>query len=345
MILKKVDKLYIAEQLYLLIDADLPIQLALTLLISQSDDQLISNIINEVSNDIEAGFSLTEALKKHNQHFPDLFIAMVKVGEQTGKLAEAFSEINQHYLRENKLKAEIKQLLYYPVIVLIVTFLAGIFFIWQVLPTFSRIFSDFSKDLPLLTMILLNSGEFIKENIFYLLMFLFLFILAIFYLLSTEKAVKFIKNYLLYFPIIGKLYQYSILSNLAGTMSMLLESGLDLITTLKISNGVINNNSYQKIMEETELIIRKGGRLSSSLNGNKLIPKIYYQLIITGEETGRLSLMLNKAALLYQQKLEKGTKKLLTLLEPALIVFMAAIVGLLAVTVVLPIFQLYTVIG
>lgn len=326
-----------------MLNSGLNLNRSLIILSKQSRDQKITLIYQEILKDIESGLTLAEALNNQAQ-FTDLFTAVVAAGEKSGTLVEVLSSLEKYYQNKEELQKEIKKACFYPLTVIITVFLAAVFILKFILPVFIELFNDFGGELPLITRILLTVTEFFNNNFLLIIIVIILLLFFLFILFKYKKSEKLKSQLLLKAPLISRLYQHLILTQLAVYLSLLLKSGLKLISALELLVNIIKDHQYREFIKNTTLNISKGASLTECFSDSKYIPDLFYYLLMTGEESAQMETMLERAGDYYYQKLKEETARMLQYLEPLLITLTAIFVALLAAAVMMPMFQLYLII-
>jgi type II secretory pathway component PulF len=316
---------------------------ALMIISSQARNQKEQQIYSELLKNIESGLSLAEALVKADV-FSDLFTAVVKAGEECGSLVEVLESLEKYYSSSEELKKEIKKAAFYPLTVIITVFLAAAFIFKFILPVFIDLFAEFSGELPLITVIFLKIAQIFNNYFVLILIFIILSITAAIFFFKSKKRRDLKSKFLLKIPFFSIIYQDLILTQIATYLSLLLKSGLNLISALEFLKNIVADYQYQNFIKKTTLNISKGASLTDCFNDSQYIPDLFYYLLMTGEETAQMETMLERAGDYYYQKLKDEISRMLQYLEPFLITLTAIFVALLAAAVMMPMFQIYLII-
>lgn len=326
-----------------MLNSGLNLNRSLIIISRQTKQKKEQQIYEEIIKNIESGSTLADALAKEKV-FTELFTSVVKAGEESGTLIEVLKSLEKYYENRDKLKKDLKKACFYPLTVICTIFLASVFIFKFVLPVFIDLFSDFGGKLPLITRLFLNLTLLVNNYFFLILIFLIFAITALILFLKNQNNKKLKSKLLLKIPLISILYKDLILTQIAVYLSLLLQSGLKLISALKLLKNIISDYHYQKFIKQTTLNISKGASLKDCFSDSKYIPDLFYYLIITGEETAQMENMLERAGDYYYQKLKNEIEKMLQYLEPLLITLTAIFVALLAAAVIMPMFQIYLII-
>jgi len=328
------------RHLALMLKAGMPIAEALSILVEQSEDKRLGRAFADLSTKVNSGTSLAIAMKDHPKIFSKVVSSVVDVGEQGATL-----EINliflASFLKSNyELQRKIKGALSYPMIILGITVLEMTGVIFYILPKLDDLFSSFDN-VPVFTQFLMDLSEFVRGNIFLMLGGGIVWLVSYKIFMKSKWGI-YIKEYLsLHFPIVKDLTQKNVLTTFSRTLGILLESGLPIVHAIEISAETIENGFYSKSLVKISQSVKGGNTLASALDKYpELYPKTYTKMIEIGEKTGSLEDNLLYLHEFYTEEVKDMADNLTTLLEPILLVFIGAMIGLLALSVVTPIYQL-----
>ncbi len=343
---KSQDIIVFTRQFATLISAGLPIVQALGILIDQTPNHTLKDTVSEVRKDVEAGMALSTALTKHPKIFPPLFTNMVKAGEMGGILEAILTRLAGYLEYADTIKQRLKTALRYPIFV---TFMAGgltagaLFFI---LPKMEVLFAEaFQAELPFLTQFLLDLSDFAREK-FYLFILIALLLGIGYYLTKrSSRGGYFLDKLKLKIPIMGKLFHKIALSRFSRTLAILSNSGVPILDALDMTGKAAENRTIQKATEEAKNALKEGETIAGPLRESPVFPPMVVNMVAIGEETGAIDEMLNKVADFYDQEVEAIVNSLASLIEPLLIVFLGATVGIIAVAMYLPYFSMFEYIG
>lgn len=316
---------------------------SLMIISRQTKNREEKEIYSGITKNVESGLSLAEALTEA-EVFTDLFTAVVQAGEESGSLVEVLESLEKYYSSREELKKEIKKASFYPLTVIITVFLAAAFILKFILPVFIDLFAEFSGELPLITRIFLKLSQIFNNYFFLILIFIIFLITLIILFFKSNKRRDLKSKFLLKLPLFSIIYRDLILTQMATYLSLLLKSGLKLISALELLKNIVSDHQYQNFIKKTALNISKGASLTDCFDDSKYIPDLFYYLLMTGEETAQMETMLERAGDYYYQKLKDEIAKILQYLEPLLITLTAIFVALLAAAVMMPMFQIYLII-
>lgn len=332
---------HFSKQFSVLIAAGIPLVQALKIMREQIEGQEVKEMLDELRSTVEAGSSFSEALENHPEYFPELFVHLVKAGETGGVLDEVLEELAEYYKRRDRINKEVKGALYYPAAIIVVAIIAVIILITFVLPTITEMLVDLGGELPLITRALIGTSEFLQSYWWLILGGLTLVIFAMRYLFQTPRGKRAKDRMILKIPVIGDLIKKIIISRFANTLALLLDSGVNIVNALPVIENVVGNVVISEVLTDARASIREGANLSQSLKGSEYFPPIVIQMIQVGEETGNMDEMLNRLSEYYDVEVENAIEGGISLIEPAIIVVMAVVVGGIILSVILPLFDIY----
>jgi len=334
------------QELFVLIKAGQSLVKALEIILEKMDTKKeFYKVVEIVKKDVQQGHSLSEALERHPDYFPTLYIANIRAGERGGNLVERLRDYQTYIKKVDELQRKIVSAAVYPLVILFIILIAVIFLFTYVIPNFSKIYLDAKVDLPLITRVMLV----ITDTFRYLLPFLVLLILVIFFgYRSYTKSINgrlVVDKIKLNIPFVSPIYRNYLLSNFSRTLSAILKGGIPLVTALKTATGVLDNAYYAEKLKDVTRKVEEGNSLSASLEETSLFPSIAIRLIKAGEGTGALWEMLDEVSDYYDTLVNDALTMLTTLVEPALMIVMGVIVGTIVIAMYLPIFSLAGAVG
>ena len=339
------DVVVFTRQLGTMIDAGLPIVQCLDILASQTENKKFRGIIRQLKDDVESGSTFTEALRKHNKVFDDLFVNMISAGEIGGILDTILARLSVYMEKSMKLKAKIKGAMIYPAtIITVATGVTAVLLIW-VIPVFAELFGSFGQELPAPTQFVINLSNFTIAYFHFLLMAAIAAAVALRYSYQTENGRMAMDRALLQAPVFGDLIRKSSIARFSRTLSTLVSSGVPILDALLITAKTSGNKVVERAILATRLSISEGNSIAEPLVQSKVFPPMVCQMISVGESTGALDAMLQKIAEFYEDEVDNMVANLTTLMEPLVILFLGIIIGGLVISMYLPIFKLGSVIG
>lgn len=304
--------------------------------------QVYKSIIYELT----MGDNFSEALAKQGNIFPRLLINMIKTSELTGDLPETLDDMADYYRETEKTKKQMMSALTYPIVVLTFAISVLIFIMVKVIPEFVSIYGGLNADLPKITVIIISISNFLQTYWPYLIIGIFGFILVFAILFRTIKVFRtVIQSLLMNMPIFGKIIIYNEVTMFTKTFASLLNHNVYITDCMEVLSKITNNEVYKMLIFDTITNLAKGEAISNSFKNHWAFPTIAYEMILTGEKTGQLGSMMDKVANYYQDQHNNAVNQIKAFIEPVLIVILAAIVGVVLLSVVLPMFDMYQNIG
>ena len=321
--------------------AGLPLSRALSVIERQSKNPRLKGILKDVRETIESGEQFNDALAKYPKVFDDLYISMVRAGEESGGLADALMILSTQMERSSSLKKKIKGAMIYPAIVLVIMAIIGVLMMIYVMPSITGTFKELAVDLPATTKFLIAASDFMVAHTLLVLVGMVASVVGFIYFLGTKLGKIIFHWIIIRLPIIGTMVKETNSARMARTLSSLLTSGVDVIHSLHITEDVVQNVYYKPIIREAANRVEQGTPLSEVFVENeKLYPTFVGEMILVGEETGQISSMLEQLASFYENEVEQKTKDLSTIIEPLLMVVIGGTVGFFALAMIAPIYSI-----
>lgn len=342
---KAKDLAIFCKQFYTMLYAGIPLINCLEVLIEQSENRILKKAIEDIFTQMQKGVILSEALKKNKNVFPHLLVSMVEAGELTGNLDEILKRMSEHYEKENRINSKIKGAMVYPIILSIVAIGVVIFLLIFIMPTFIGLFTSSGIALPLPTRILLSFSYFIKKFWYLFLILISIVGFLLKNLMNIDSGKRAFDRLLFKLPIIGGSITNIITSRFTRTLSSLLSSGIPIIPSLEAAANVTNNMVVKDGIERVVYDIKKGISLAKLLKDMKVFPPMMISMVSIGEESGSLDEMLSKTADFYDEELETAIQKMVSMLEPLMIIVMSIIIGFIVIAMILPMFEMVLTIG
>jgi type IV pilus assembly protein PilC len=329
-----------SRQLSTLVGAGVPIVQSLGILESQAENPAFKEVLGAVKTDIEAGLSISDALKKHPNAFPDLYCSMVKAGELGGILDTILERLTAYLESTEELKAKVKGAMMYPAIVLSICSIVTVFLMIFVIPTFKNIFASFGAELPLPTQILIDISDAMKAKWYLIVAAPFVGWKSFNAYYATPKGHRMVDAWSLKAPIFGPILKKVAVARFTRTLGTLIKSGVPIMQALETVAATAGNVVIAEAVNLTRESIREGGHLSDPLKKSGIFPNMVTSMISVGEETGALDIMLSKIADFYDSEVDTAVKGLTSLIEPIVIVVMGLIIGTIVIAMFMPMFGL-----
>jgi len=334
------DIVVFTRQFATMIDAGLPIVQCLQILSQQADSKVFRKVIGSIKDDVESGTTLAEAIKKQNKVFSDLYMSMVQAGEVGGILDTILVRLATYLEKAVKLKAKIKGAMIYPACIVFAAIAVTMVLLVWVIPVFADVFSSFGKALPAPTQFVINMSNFTIAHIWFLLAIPVAAAIGVRYAYKTEQGKIAIDRALLRVPIFGPLIRKSAVARFTRTLGTLVSSGVPILDALLITARTAGNKVVEQAIMVARQSISNGRTISQPLIESKVFPPMVCQMISVGETTGALDSMLQKIADFYEDEVDNMVANLMSLMEPAVILFLGVVIGGLVISMYLPIFNL-----
>ncbi|MEO5635183.1 MAG: type II secretion system F family protein [Candidatus Paceibacterota bacterium] len=334
------DIVILSRQIATLFEAQVSALKAFSMLAANTENKLLSRKLTQVCDDLQGGVSISGSLARHPEVFSDFYVNMVKVGEETGKLNQTFQHLADYLDRQYSLTTKTKNALIYPAFVIFTFFVVMTLMFVVVIPKLSAILIDSGQEIPLYTKIVIGISNLFVHYGFFFLIFLILFGAWLWRLASTEKGKIYLDGVRLSTPAIGILYKKLYLSRITDNLDTMLSSGVPIVRAIDISSQVVGSRLYKAILKEVADGVKSGLALSVAFSKHKEIPNILIQMVAIGEETGSLGSILKTLTDFYRREVDGAVDTLVGLIEPVMIVVLGLGVGILLVSVLMPIYNL-----
>lgn len=338
---KRVEVIHMTKNLSAMLSAGLSVSRALSVIERQSSNKRLQSVAKGLSESIKKGSSFHETLSAYPKIFPEIFIAMARSGEESGSLADALSIVALQMERSEELAHKIRGAMIYPAIVVTAIIIVGILMLIFVVPTLTGTFKDLGVQIPLATRIIVAMSDFMVAHIIIVMSSIVAFIIGGIAFVRSRFGSKIVLTLSLLLPVIGELVRETYTARASRTLSSLLSSGVPVLNALSITKEVVHAQSFAKVIEEAEESVKKGELLSASFaEHSRLYPILMSEMLLVGEETGKVAPMLKQVAEFYEEDVAEKTKDLSTIIEPILILIIGAFVGVFAVSMIAPIYSL-----
>jgi type IV pilus assembly protein PilC len=338
-----------SRQFATLVASGMPMLRTLHTLEEQTQDEQIRDAVAGVRADVEAGSSLEQAMERHPKVFDRLFRAMVRSGEQSGRLEETLDRIAFQVEKADSLRRQVKSALMYPALVFVVAVIVLVAVVAFVIPVFVKIFKEIAADnpaesssLPVPTQICVDASNAITNYWFLIIPGLALAFFVFFKWKKTDRGHELWDRFKLKIPFkIGDVIQKVALARWSRTFAGSVSSGVPMLQAIKLTGETSGNIVVEQAMEDVYASVKRGGSLAGPIEGNPVFPPMVGHMIAVGEETGQLESMMTKIADFYEAEVDAKVKALTALIEPLMIVFVGGMVGFIVISMYLPLFSLY----
>jgi len=329
-----------SRQLSVLIDSELPLIQSLDILAEQTKNNYLKEVITKVREDVEAGSTLNQAKKKFPKVFDNLYCNLVSSAEQSGSLDLMMRRIAEYIEKIIQIRSKVRQAMIYPAAVVSFAIIVVIFLMWKVIPVFASIFLELGAKLPFLTVVVLAVSQFVQKYILFILIGSVGLVFLFKYVRQTPQGNWTIDRIFLKLPLFGKILEKVALSRLTRTLSTLLSGGVPMLESLKITSSTAGNVIIEDQIMKARKRVTEGASLTDALKETGQFPFMLTQMVSVGEATGNLDQMLIKLADFYDEEVEASVASLISILEPLLLVLVGGLVGIIVVSMYLPIFSL-----
>jgi type IV pilus assembly protein PilC len=328
------------RQFATMINSGLPLVQSLTILAEQTENKIFQKIIVQVLQDIQAGQTLADSMRKHPKVFTELYVNMVAAGEAGGILDIILMRLATFLEKNDALVRKIKGAMTYPAVMLFVVIMATTILLWKVVPVFASIFTSAGMELPMPTRVVLAVSNFLQGYIFYMVAAIVaaVFLLRRYY--KTEGGQLVIDRLMLRAPVLGPLLRKSAVSRFTRTLGTLVSSGVSILEGLQITARTSGNRVIHDAVMASRASIAGGATISEPLKASGVFPPMVVQMINVGEQTGGLDDMLQKIADFYDDEVDTAVTALTSILEPIMIVVMGVVIGGMVVAMYMPMFDM-----
>lgn len=342
--IKTRDLIFFTTQLSTYLKAGITLVESLKILSRQFKNKNYSRIFRSMIYDLTMGDNFSDAMAKQGEAFPRLLINMIKASEMTGELPEALDDMADYFTETDKTRKQMITAMTYPTIIFIVAIAAIVFIMVYVVPQFVGIYESMDgATLPGITVFVLKVSTFLKNSYLWILLGISLFIIIFIYLYRNVKAFKtFIQWVLMHIPVIGNVIIYNEVTMFTKTFASLLAHNVFITDSMEILNKLTNNEVYRMLILDTITNLAKGEKISLAFKDHWAFPVPAYEMITTGERTGQLPEMMAKVSAYYQELHRNAVTRIKTFVEPILIIFLTVMVGGIVLSIVIPMFNIYS---
>ncbi len=331
---------FFTRQLATMFSAGLTLERAIQSLGAEEKHRKFKKILSTVSENIRKGLNMSESLARHPGVFNTLFVAMVKAGEVSGNLNEILEQLSSYLENLDDTRRKVKSAMNYPIFMIL--FLIGMLMVMLlvIIPKFSQVYSQLGAGLPAATRQMIDFSNWFGNNVGFLGFVTFTVISIIWLVSKTQRGGYALDSFILKIPVFGSLTEMSILNKFCKTFGILIGAGVPVLETTALLRKVVDNKVYERAIDNASDLIRDGYNISTALRRTEVFPSILLQLASTGEETGELDDLLDRAADYYQKQVDALVERMTTLIEPLLILLVGGVIALMVVLTYLPVFHL-----
>ena len=331
---------FFTRQLATMFAAGLTIERSVQGLAADEKHPRLKKVLNKVVQNVRQGLNLSAAFQRHPGVFNNLYIAMIKAGEVSGNLDEILDHLATYLENIDDTRRKVRSAMTYPIFMLV--FMATMItamFIW-IIPKFTDVYSQLGSKLPKATQTLVALSEWVSSNFGSILFFSFIFFVSIWMISKTRKGGFFVDSLILKLPVFGSLNKQAILNKFCKTFGILVGAGVPVLESTLLLSKVVDNRVYEEATLDASKDIREGYNISTALRRTEVFPSIMLQLTSTGEETGELGDLLDRAADYYYKQVNVLVDRMTTLIEPLLILAVGVVIAIMVIVTYLPVFYL-----
>lgn len=339
--LKQKDFILFLRQFATLMRAGILLVDSLELLSEQTESKALQEALEDIAEETREGSALSAGMEKYPKLFPELLVQMIKTGEVSGQLEDVLERMATYYEKQYQLKQKVSTALTYPIVVASFAIIITMFLMLFIVPIFGDMFESMGSELPLITKMVLGLSEFTRK-------YWWAFIAGIILLIVLAGRLRKKESYAIYFdtlilklPIVGSFVQKTVLARMTQTLSSLINSSVPILQAVEVTSEVVGNRVVEKVLLDARDSLEQGESLATPMIDHWVFPPLIIQMIHVGEESGSLDEMLNKVAEIYDREVNEASDKLQSLIEPVLIIFLAFIVGIIVLSIVVPMFSLF----
>src|SRR5262252_6748264 len=333
------------RQFSVMIDAGLPLVQCLEILANQQEHKSFQKILLQVRQDVEAGSTLADAMRRHPKAFNNLYVNMIAAGEAGGILDTILQRLSTYIEKSVKLASQVKAALIYPIAVIIIAAIVVAVILLKVIPTFAALFTSLGAELPFPTRVVIGASHFLARYFIFFVVGIATGIFAFRRYYATHNGRRVIDGLILKIPVLGMIMKKIAVARFCRTLATLTSSGVPILESLDITARTAGNAIVEDAILETRKSVENGKTLIEPLRDSEVFPNMVVQMIGVGEQTGALDSMLNKIAEFYEDEVDIAVAGLVKLLEPVMIFILGVIIGGIVIAMYLPMFTLINKIG
>ena len=335
------EKMMFTKNLQVMISAGISLPRALRTLSLQARSKRFKDTLSDIAEEITRGKTFSDSLGRRPNIFSELFVSMIKIGEEAGTLEEVLKNLTQQMEREYELKSKIKGAMMYPAVIICAMLGIGFLMLIMVVPKLAQTFKDLNIELPPTTKLVISFGTFLAEKWFFCILIVVLLFFIFRTILKRKAGKKMIDSLFLRIPVISPIIKKANSASTARTLSSLFASGVPVVRALEIVSAALGNIYFREAIAQAAEKVRKGSKLSEALKPYQdIYPSIIIQMIEVGEETGETSEVLGKLADFFETEVGDATKNLSAIIEPVLMLIIGAVVGFFAISMVQPMYSM-----
>lgn len=334
---------FFLTQLSTYVKSGIPLVDSMEILSRQAKSKSVQMLYRKIVFELNRGTTFSACLEKQGKVFPKMLINMLKTSEMTGDLTGVLDDMASYYKRQDSNRKQIINAMTYPSVLLIFAVAVLTFIITYVVPSFTDMYATAGSTLPTITQVIMNISDFVIENWYYILLIIFVIVVILRLLYKSSKSAKYaMQSFVMHIPVVSELIKYNQLVTFTGTFATLIKHDVFITDSMDILSKITENEIYKKIINDSIQNLSKGNGVSVAFKGHWAFPATAYEMLVTGEKTGKLGEMMDHVAAYYQEEQTNLVTRMKSLIEPIMIVMLAFIAGIILLAVVVPMFDIYS---
>ncbi|MBW6441171.1 type II secretion system F family protein [Patescibacteria group bacterium] len=335
------DKIMLTKHLSTMVKSGLSLKEGIETILNDAKNKSLKKILTEAKFNLEKGQPLSKTFRKYPKIFSNVFVTLIESGESSGNLEKSLDYLGIQIKKDYKLRQKVKGAMIYPLVLITASIAVIMIMMVFVVPKLSESFLRSDLQLPWTTQLIISLSNFITHNVYLIIGFGLFSIIGLVYFRNNKNFQHTLSKIILRTPVLSELYIKIILARFIRTLGTLLASGISILKSLDISAGTLGYNVYQKSISQISKEVSQGISLSNALKSRKdIFPYMLINMVSVGEKTGNLELTLEELAIFYEEEVDNSIKNMVSLMEPALLLFMGLVVATIAFSVIMPIYQL-----
>lgn len=334
---------FFLTQLSTYVKSGIPLVESMEILSRQAKKKNTQMLYRKIVFELNKGTTFSKCLEKQGRVFPKMLINMLKTSEMTGDLTGVLDDMAAYYKQQDSNRKQIINAMTYPSVLMIFAVAVLTFVITYVVPSFTSMYSTAGAELPMVTVIIMNVSDFVIDNWMYILGIIIIVAAILTMLYKSSKGAKYVMQaFLMHFPVVSDLIKYNQLVTFTGTFATLIKHDVFITDSMEILSKITENEVYKGIIDSAITNLSKGNGVSIAFKGHWAFPETAYEMLVTGERTGKLGEMMQHVTEYYQEEQTSLVARLKSLIEPLMIIMLAVIVGIVLLAVIVPMFDIYS---
>ena len=334
---------FFLTQLSTYVKSGIPLVESMEILSRQAKNKSMQMLYRKIVFELNKGTSFSACLEKQGKVFPKMLINMLKTSEMTGDLTGVLDDMATYYKTQDSNRKQIINAMTYPSVLMIFAVAVLTFIITYVVPSFTSMYESAGSSLPKITQVIMNISDFVIANWYYILLVLFVIVLLFRMLYKGSTSAKYaMQSFVMHIPVVSDIIKYNQLVTFTGTFATLIKHDVFITDSMDILSRITENEIYKKIIDDAIINLSKGNGVSVAFKGHWAFPATAYEMLVTGERTGKLGEMMEHVSTYYQEEQTNLVARMKSLIEPIMIVLLAVIAGIILLAVVVPMFDIYS---